>query len=251
MRTTTGILALDPCLHGRAVLFDLDDTIIDFTGNQEWAWQEACRAAAERVSGLDPLRLRETIRTVADWYWGDPVRHREGRRDLRAASAGIVRTSLERLGVAAPAALPRAVADHYRDLRDGGLALVDGATDLLAALRAAGTPLALVTNGTQSDQRAKLERFDLERHFDHIQIEGEFGAGKPEEPVYHAALAALGVPAERATFVGDNLEWDVAAPMRVGMQAVWVDVAGGGLPGGAAAPARVVRRVTELAARAT
>ena len=30
--------------------------------------------------------------------------------------------------------------------------------------------------------------------------------------------------------VGDNLEWDVAAPQRLGMSGVWIDARGRGLP---------------------
>jgi putative hydrolase of the HAD superfamily len=148
--------------------------------------------------------------------------------------------------VTAPEGLPRAVADHYRDLRDAGYSLHDGTVPLLESLRASGAPLGLVTNGSASDQRAKLERFDLARHFDHIQIEGEFGAGKPDVAVYHAALRALDVAASEATFVGDNPEWDVAAPMRLGMQAVWVDAIGTDFPTSMPAPTRIVRGVGEL-----
>ncbi len=32
--------------------------------------------------------------------------------------------------------------------------------------------------------------------------------------------------------VGDNLEWDVAAPQRLGIRGVWIDRNGAGLPAG-------------------
>ncbi|MDA0365065.1 MAG: HAD family hydrolase [Chloroflexi bacterium] len=235
-------------LDTRAVLFDLDDTLIDFSGNQVWAWSEACRAESLRLGGLAPEPFADLIRTIGAWFWSDADRHRTGRRDLRAASTEIVRLAFERAGVSpADPDTPRAIAHHFRDLREAGVALVPGALELLEALRARGCALALVTNGTAADQRKKIDQFELARHFDHIQIEGEFGAGKPEEAVYHAALAALAAAPGETTFVGDNLEWDVAAPMRIGVQAVWVDVIGGGLPTGhAARPRRIVRSVAEL-----
>ena len=52
--------------------------------------------------------------------------------------------------------------------------------------------LALVTNGAAETQRAKIERFELAHRFHHIQIEGEFGQGKPELAVYRHALERLG-----------------------------------------------------------
>ena len=47
--------------------------------------------------------------------------------------------------------------------------------------------------------------------------------------------------------VGDNLEWDVAAPQRAGVAGIWHDVAGRGLPEGSAArPDAIVRSIAEL-----
>jgi putative hydrolase of the HAD superfamily len=107
--------------------------------------------------------------------------------------------------------------------------------------------MALVTNGDKSQQREKIERYDLGRYFDVILIEGEFGAGKPEEVVYRHVLERLGVPAREASMVGDNLEWDVAAPQRLGLTGVWVDRAGTGLAAGSAVrPDRVIREFREI-----
>ena len=44
---------------------------------------------------------------------------------------------------------------------------------------AQSTGLALITNGSGEAQRAKIERFDLERCFDHIFIEGKSGSESP------------------------------------------------------------------------
>ena len=90
--------------------------------------------------------------------------------------------------------------------------------------------LALVTNGAAVDQRPKVTRFDLARRFDHIQIEGEHGFGKPEERAYRHAAACLGLTPAECWMVGDNLEWEVAAPQRLGIFSVWYDGHGNGLP---------------------
>jgi putative hydrolase of the HAD superfamily len=96
-------------------------------------------------------------------------------------------------------------------------------------------------------QRDKIARFDLERLFDVIVIEGEFGVGKPDARVYRHALSALGTPPEAAWMVGDNLEWDVTAPMRLGLRAVWIDRNGDGLPPGhGVRPDRIIRSLAEL-----
>ena len=47
--------------------------------------------------------------------------------------------------------------------------------------------------------------------------------------------------------VGDNLELDVLAPMRMGIRGIWVDGEGEGLPGDTTVrPDRIVRAISEL-----
>jgi putative hydrolase of the HAD superfamily len=228
------------------LLVDLDDTVINYGGSTAASWRAVCLWATEQAPGLDVDRLFGAIDRVRNWYWSDPERHREGRADLRAASRRIIHQALVELGCDRPV-LARAMAERYRNLRDEALHLIAGAVDALERLRQRGVRLGLVTNGTAADQRAKIERFDLARHFDHIQIEGEFGCGKPDPRVYHAAMDALRSRPEETGFVGDNLEWDVAAPQRLGLYTIWVDTARAGLPDGAAArPHRIIRSLAEL-----
>ena len=115
------------------------------------------------------------------------------------------------------------------------------------ALRDAGVRLALVTNGAGVTQRAKIERFELAHRFHHIQIEGEFGQGKPELAVYRHALERLGVDAADAWMVGDNFEWEVVAPQALGMCGIWYDPFEAGVPTQATAkPTRIIKRLAEL-----
>ena len=90
-------------------------------------------------------------------------------------------------------------------------------------------------------------RFALEHRFDHIQIEGEHGFGKPEERAYLHAMQALGVSAPETWMIGDNLEWEVVTPQRLGIYAIWIDVHGDGLPQGSTVkPDRIIRSLTDL-----
>jgi putative hydrolase of the HAD superfamily len=96
-------------------------------------------------------------------------------------------------------------------------------------------------------QRYKIERFDLGHRFHHIQIEGEFGQGKPELAVYRHALQRLGCEACDAWMVGDNYEWEVVAPQKLGMCGIWYDPHDAGVPAHATAqPTRVIKRLGEL-----
>jgi putative hydrolase of the HAD superfamily len=213
------------------LLLDLDDTIVDDAGGSdtvERLWRAACLEAA-RARGLDADALYQAIDTCRTWYWNDPERHRVGRADIRAASAHIVDQSLRKLGVV-DQTFARRISDDYRDRREAALCLFPGAREAIEAFVASGIRLALVTNGTAADQRGKIARFGLEQYFAHIQIEGEFGLGKPAPEVYLHVLAQLDAAAVDAWMVGDNLEWDVAAPQQLGIRGVWVDLAASGLP---------------------
>jgi putative hydrolase of the HAD superfamily len=232
--------------HWHALLVDLDDTIINYGGSTGTSWRTVCLWAAQEMPGLDADALEAAIHRIRRWYWSDPERHREGRADLRAASCRIVQQALIELGHDRPD-LAQTMAQRYRDLRDESLHLFPGAVEALERLRARGLRLGLVTNGTGADQRAKIERFALARHFDHILIEGEFGCGKPDSRVYHAAMAALRARPEVTWFVGDNLEWDVAAPQRLGLRVIWIDRARAGLPNGTPVqPDRIIHSLAEL-----
>jgi putative hydrolase of the HAD superfamily len=47
--------------------------------------------------------------------------------------------------------------------------------------------------------------------------------------------------------IGDNLEWEVEAPQKLGIYSVWVDSQGKGLPKGSnITPNRTIRSITEL-----
>jgi len=232
----------------QAVIFDLDDTILDDSGQVEPCWLEACREAAAKLDGVDAAVLRAAIKREADWYWSDPGRHREGRLDLRAASARIVARALSGMGIDQPD-LARETSDRYRDLRDERLCLVEGAIETLEWFRSRGVRLGMATNGSAGGQRAKIERFGLAPYFERIIVEGEFGAGKPEREVYEALFASLGVAPEKTWSVGDNLEWDVGAPQSLGAYGIWVDGRRAGLPEESPVrPARIIHSVRELTA---
>jgi len=230
------------------LLIDLDDTIIDDSGNPatvERLWRAACDEPAV-LAGLDPDALYQTIERYRTWYWADPERARVGRADLRAAGAHFVDQALRTLGVADPG-FARRISDDYRDRRDAALCLLPGALAALQAFVARGCRLAMVTNGAASHQRAKIARFGLDQYFAHIQIEGEFGVGKPAPEVYWHALTQLGARPADAWMVGDNLEADVAAPQRLGIRGIWVDRYDDGLlPECGVHPDRVITALDQL-----
>ncbi|HEY3065424.1 MAG TPA: HAD family hydrolase [Methylomirabilota bacterium] len=229
----------------RAVLLDLDDTLLDYSGGVDVCWRESCVKVAG-PGGIDGARLAEAVFESRRWFWDDPERHRRERVDMLGAWTKIVAHALEKSGVAADG-LAGAIAEEYAARRRAAMCLFPEARACLERLRARGLPLGLVTNGDARQQRDKIERHDLARFFEVIVIEGEFGTGKPDPRVYQHALSALRTPAAQAWMVGDHLEFDVGGAQRVGVHGVWLDRAGQGLPPGSSVrPARIIGALDAL-----
>jgi putative hydrolase of the HAD superfamily len=221
----------------KALLVDLDDTLLDYSGGVHACWESACEA----VPKVERAALLAALVDARQWFWSDPVRHRRERVDMLSAWTKIAARALEVCGET-DARAAAALAEVYAERRRAAWRLFPDAADFLARLHELRVPLALVTNGDARHQREKIARHDLARWFDVILIEGEMGYGKPDEAVYREALRRLGVAAMDAWMVGDHLEFDVAAPQRLGLRGVWLDRAGAGLPATAAVvPYRVVR----------
>jgi putative hydrolase of the HAD superfamily len=188
------------------------------------------------------------IAASSELFWSDAERHRQGRLNLLEARRGIVDAALSSLAwMGQREAVALRLAQRYQTYRDEQMFLFDGAHILVDALRGHGVKLALITNGAGPAQRGKIERFALTHRFDHIQIEGEHGFGKPEERAYRHALDALRVAPHETWMVGDNLEWEVVTPQRLGIYAIWHDSIGAGLPAGTdIRPDRIIRSLLEL-----
>jgi putative hydrolase of the HAD superfamily len=235
----------------KAILFDLDDTLISAYNRPDLAWHSIAHEFCDDLHPCVPAEVAVAINHASDVFWSDAERHRIGRLQLIDARTTIVADAfqaLARAGHATPGSdVTRRMAARYNAWREEQMHLFDGAHHVVDTFRAKGVRLALITNGAAAPQRAKVIRFNLTHRFHHIQIEGEHGFGKPEERAYRHALAALGVEASEAWMVGDNLEWEVVAPQRLGIHAIWHDIAGEGLPEGSAArPDRVIRALPEL-----
>ena len=65
-----------------AAIIDLDDTLIAFDSVSSSSWRSAVENYAARDTSCNARELIATIQKVNQWYWSDPVRHREGRNNL-------------------------------------------------------------------------------------------------------------------------------------------------------------------------
>jgi putative hydrolase of the HAD superfamily len=226
----------------RAIFFDMDGTILDWQTGMEESWLAACEAHCDGT--FDPAAMHEAIRKRRTWFWDDAARAMAGRMDLDAASREIVRHAFADSGLAS-VELAYVIANDYRARRHEAIAPYSGAIETLKAFRARGHRMALITNGNAVAQRLNVERFGLPAYFDCVIIEGEFGAGKPDERVFRHALSACSADARETWMIGDSLEADIATPVRMGMHAIWVNDGTSEARGGIT-PHRTVASIREL-----
>ena len=233
----------------RAMLIDMDETILSAYGRPDAAWLAVAQEFADELAPLLPSEVAAAVASAGKQFWDTADAH--WRLKLNEARHVVVTNGFASLAANGKTAMPRdfciRMADRFSAYREEQMQVFPGAHDAIDAFKARGVKLALVTNGAGETQRAKIVRFALEHRFDHIQIEGEHGFGKPDERAYIHAMEVLGVTARDTWMIGDNLEWEVVTPQRLGIYAIWIDAHGEGLPEGSTVrPDRIIRSLSEL-----
>ncbi len=213
----------------RAILFDLDDTILVAFGPAQSQWQRTIASFAGRLGRIEAEAVAAAVQAASTELWVDPGRHKYWRHRIDEARRKIVADAFAELAACGhsvpPQSIGDAMADAYNALHDEELAMFPDAHATLDRLKELGVKLALITNGAAEPQRAKVVRFALEHRFDHIQIEGEHGFGKPEERAYtHAGggsrrWTARDLDGRRQSSTG----WKWFGPQRLGIHAIWHD----------------------------
>ncbi|MEM1059437.1 MAG: HAD family hydrolase [Verrucomicrobiota bacterium] len=117
------------------------------------------------------------------------------------------------------------LSDRWAQLRAEHLRDMAGAKELLARLRG-NVKLGLLTNGSPSLQRTKIQLAELDPYFDAVAISGEVRIGKPRPGIFIWLCEQCGVEAENAVMVGNSLGRDIKGAQNAGMRSVWIDVPG-------------------------
>ena len=229
-----------------AMLVDLDDTIVSYSTYAGPCWKRVCYDTAGRIDGVDAESLYTTLTAARTWFWADPERHRANRQNMPLAYQRVIHHGLRLLGIE-DWEMAGTIAQMYDRERGKTIKPFPGALEALRMLQANGVRMALVTNGGAEPQREKIRRFNLAPLFDAVLIEGECGYGKPDTRIYLDALRLLDAAPAEAWMVGDNLEWEVAVPQKLGIYCIWNDAKGVGLPDDCdVRPDRIIRSLPEL-----
>lgn len=235
----------------RALLLDLDDTILHGEAVGDECWLETCRQALKENPLLSHLRLEglyQEVQAARHWFWSCEDRHQHGRMRLLESRAEIAAIALRKLRIEGAEKISRQFAENFHSIYYDRLRPFPNAMETLRWFKAKGIPMGLITNGTSVGQRKKIDKFQLETLFDVIVIEEEFGFGKPSTKVFEHATRVLKAGPKETWMVGDRLDWDVHAPQALGIHGVWNDFRKKGLPKDSpCSPDRIVHSIAELA----
>lgn len=221
-----------------AVLFDLDDTLLDDSA----AYKGAARRVAAEVAaarGIDAERLYAAYVAEANGYW-KKLSHEHLTQPIHDARVQLWSDALVTAGVALDVALAQTCSERYTRYRAESLELFPGALELIRALRARGCKLGIVTNGFAATHHEKIDRVGLREHVDEIFLADEIGMVKPDPEIFRLACRRLGSEPERTAMVGDRYERDIVGAAEVGLFTVLVDVHAIPIPLGARSPDAVV-----------
>jgi HAD superfamily hydrolase (TIGR01509 family) len=181
----------------RALIFDLDGTLIDTVYAHVFAWQ---RALAEAGLPIEGWRIHRRIGMSGGLF-------------TRAVAREVGRP----LSDVEVEELQRRHGELYRELLPERRPL-PGAVALLAHLRDAGVPFGIATSGRRPEIDASLTALGVGA--DVVVVErGDVLRAKPEPDLFLACQERMGVQIRDVTVVGDAV-WDLLAARRAGMLSV-------------------------------
>lgn len=232
----------------RALIVDLDNTLVPEFASYEQAFDDGCAAIA-RERGLEVSALRRSVFEASHALWrsspwaaeclrlgiGSPTslltdltagrpehaelrawlpEYRRAAWDRGLAAHGVETAARDALGRRLDAAFRARQRMHSPPYPDAPPVIERAAVD---------HRLAITTNGPGDVQRAKLRASGLERYFPVIVISEEIGSGKPEAAMFRIALERLDLRADEAIVVGDSRERDIAGARNAGIASILVD----------------------------
>jgi beta-phosphoglucomutase len=187
-------------LQSRAVLWDLDGTLVD-SGDLHWiAWRDAMAAEGVAIT-------HEMFEATFGWK-NDPILRRWLGDDVAEDRKARIADGKERAYRAA--------------VRRAGLTPLPGARAWVEWLHAAGWKQAIASSAPRANIETVLDVAGFGHDFEVIVAAEDVTLGKPDPQVFLLAASKLGVPPSRAIVVEDA-EAGIEAARRAGMKSIGVN----------------------------
>jgi beta-phosphoglucomutase len=183
----------------RAVLWDLDGTLVDSEELHWRSWEHALRGEGSPVT-YDQFKAtfgQRNDRILRGWLGPEAPADR-----------------IEKIGEAKEVEYRRLAAVH-------GLIPLPGVAEWLVRLREAGWRQAIASSAPRMNVEVMLRALQLESYFDVIISAEDVTHGKPDPEVFLVAASRVGVPPQRCVVVEDAVA-GIEAARRAGMCSIGV-----------------------------
>ncbi|XP_043991894.1 N-acylneuraminate-9-phosphatase isoform X2 [Gambusia affinis] len=231
----------------KAILFDLDNTLVDTSRAGEVALKKTGELLKSKLN-LDD----DTIRSICDKFklkllCESPDRPPgTSQDDIRMCHW--TESIAETTGSSAASDLASQCYYLWKNSRLELLCLTPEVRDLLRQLRGR-YKLLLLTNGDARTQREKVEAAECEEFFDAVVIAGDHAEQKPFPSIFQLCFSMLQVEAQDCVMVGDSLDTDIQGGVNAKVRAtVWIHRADGSELDGPVKPDYTVPSVLDLPA---
>jgi len=198
----------------KILLFDLDDTLLDFTGDEKRAIKKVLSDHG-LPCGEDVI---ETYYTIENWQVFEMG-------NITAKTA--VTTRFKQLLKMLEATDIQTIVDEYYELMINSHKLISGALKLLKGLKNAGYRLYLTTNGYPEFQRKRIKDARIQRYFDGIFISEEIDLRKPTPAFFNYVFNR--VPESNKAnmlIIGDAQTSDILGGINAGIDTCWYNPKG-------------------------
>lgn len=182
----------------KAVLFDLDGTLVD------------------SVPGLT-----EAVNGVLAEHDGAPCREEEVRVWVGNGPLKLVERALEFRALTLPPDQAMAAFRRHYERTLGNARCYPGVRQGLAQLKAAGLQLACITNKSSHFTEPFLQQLELDGYFDTVLCGDEVERPKPDPQSLQRVCQRLGIEAAEAIMVGDSVN-DLMPAEAIGMARIAV-----------------------------
>ncbi len=239
------VLTMNKLENLKIIIFDLDDTLIVEVAAVEAAFLATCELAHKKY-GIDTENLYHTVKShgrqlwnafvdieycnnigIGYWegLWGNFIGDHHNLKFIRdripTYRYQVWYNALAEFKINDSIFVQQLVDLFGNELRQR-LVLFPETESTLKQL-SQNYSLALITNGISDLQYEKLEKTNLLAYFQHITISGEEGFGKPDPRIFKLTLDKLGISAENAVMVGDNLSRDIKGAQKIGIRGIWIN----------------------------
>jgi len=186
----------------RAIVFDLDNTLVDFMTMKRLAVAAAIEAMID--AGL-PLDRQTAEREIFAIYEREGIEYQNVFDDLLADQLGHVDYRMLAAGVVA-----------YRRAREAALVVYPHVTFTLVSLIKRGIRIAVVSDAPRREAWLRLCYLNLHHLIDVVVTFEDTGERKPSPAPFRLVLERLGIEPREALMVGDWAERDVVGAMQLG-----------------------------------